>query len=83
MDTRKSYWQDGNQKGFEGAKRTGGKVRQEYRDNCLISETTNLSTTHSREFIEGWHEGFTDGIVAAMSQLIKKDDFGETIYMMK
>jgi len=38
MDRRKFYRQDGYQKGFEDAKRTGGNVRQEYIDNCLNTE---------------------------------------------
>ena len=75
MDRREYYREDGYQKGFEDAKRTGGKIRQEYIDNFLNTETRNLSTTDSREFIKGWHEGFTDGVGEAIFNLAKKDDF--------
>jgi hypothetical protein len=77
MDRGKYYRQDGYQKGFEDAKRTGGKVRQEYIDNYLNIETKDLSIAHSREFIEGWHEGFTDGVGEAIFNLAKKNEFWE------
>ena len=77
MDRRKHYRQDGYQKGFKDAKRTGGKIRQEYIDNLLITETKNLSTIESREFIKGWHEGFTDGVGEAIFDVAKKDFFWE------
>jgi hypothetical protein len=48
MDRRKHYRQDSYQKGFKDAKRTGGKIRQEYIDNYLNTETKNLSTTYSK-----------------------------------
>jgi hypothetical protein len=34
----------------------------------------NLSTAYTREFIEGWHEGFTDGVGEAIFNLARKDD---------
>ena len=75
MNKGKYYRQDGYQKGFEDAKRTGEKIRQEYIDNYLNIETKNLSITHSREFIEGWHEGFTDGVGEAIFNSAKKNEF--------
>ena len=75
MDRRKYNRQEGYQKGFEDAKRTGGNIRQEYIDNFLNTETKNLSTTDSREFIEGWHKGFTDGTGEAIFNLAKMEDF--------
>ena len=81
MDKESLYRQDGYQKGFDEARRTGGKVRKKYIDNCMKTETKNLPTRYSMEFIKGWYEGFTDGIAEVMSKLIKKDDFwGNHIY---
>ena len=77
MDRGKYYKQDGYQKGFEDAKRTGGNIKQEYIDNFLNTETKKLSTTDSRRFIEGWHEGFTDGVGEAIFNLAKKNEFWE------
>ena len=77
MDRRKFYRDDGYQKGFVEAKRTGGKIRQEYIDNYLHSETKKLSTAHAREFIEGWNEVFTDGVGEAIFNLAKEDEFWE------
>jgi hypothetical protein len=34
----------------------------------------NLSTAYTRELIEGWHEGFTDGVGEAIFNLARKDD---------
>ena len=75
MDKEGLYRQDGYKKGFDEARRTGGKVRKKYIDNCIKTETKNLSTIYSMEFIKGWHEGFTDGVAELMSKLVKKDDF--------
>ena len=81
MDKESLYRQDGYQKGFDEARRTGGKVRKKYIDNCMKTETKNLPTRYSMEFIKGWYEGFTDGIAEVMSKLIKKDEFwGNHIY---
>jgi len=76
MDKREYYKQDGYQKGFIDGKKTEGKVRQEYIDNYLHTETKYLSTEYTREFIKGWNEGFTDAVAELMSKLVKKDDFG-------
>ena len=82
MDTRKKFIrEDGYQKGFDEARRTGGKVRKNYIENCMKIETQNLSAIYSREFIKGWYEGFTDGVAAVISKLVKKDEFwGNNIY---
>lgn len=81
MDKESLYRQDGYQKGFDEARRTGGKVRKKYIDNCMKTETRNLSPRYSMEFIKGWYEGFTDGVAEVMAKLIKKDDFwGNHIY---
>jgi hypothetical protein len=75
MDNRDYYEQDGYQKGFDEARRTGGKVRKKYIDNYIKTETRNLPTIYAREFIKGWDKGFTDGVTKIMSRLVKKDDF--------
>ena len=75
MDKESLYRQDGYKKGFDEARRTEGKVRKKYIDNCIKTETQNLSSRYSMEFINGWHEGFTDGVAELMSKLVKKDDF--------
>ena len=76
MDKKEFYRDDGYQKGFIEAKRTGGKVRKKYVDNYMKTETQNLSSIYSVEFIKGWHEGFADGVAELLSKLIMKDDFG-------
>lgn len=63
MDRSEYYLQKAYQKGFEDARRTGGKITQENIDRYLTAETKKLSTAHSREFIEGWYRGFNDGAV--------------------
>jgi len=75
MEKERLYRQDGYQKGFDEARRTGGKIRRIYLDNYMKTETKNLSTIYSMEFIKGWYEGFTDGVAELMSKLVKKDDF--------
>lgn len=81
MDKKKLYREDGYQKGFEEAKRTGGKVKKNYIDNCIKNETRNLPSIYSMEFMRGWYEGFTDGVREVLSKLIQKDDFwGNHVY---
>ena len=81
MDERDYYEQDGYQKGFNEARRTGGNVRKKYIDNYIKTETKNLSTIYSREFVKGWDKGFTDGLAEVISSLVKRDDFwGNHIY---
>jgi hypothetical protein len=77
MDRERYYREDGYQKGFEDAKKTGGKIRQEYIDNYLHTETKNLSTEHTREFIEGWYKGFNDGVMKTACKLATNDEFWE------
>ena len=81
MDKESLYRQDGYKKGFDEARRTEGKVRKNYIDNCIKTETRNLSSRYSMEFTKGWHEGFTDGVAEIMYKLAKKDDFwGNHVY---
>lgn len=75
MHSHEYYRQEGLQKGFEDAKRTGGKLRQERIDQYLHCETKKLSHTFSKAFIEGWYAGFKDGIEEIELKSIKKDPF--------
>jgi hypothetical protein len=77
VDRSKYYRQDGYQQGFMDAKRTGGKIKQENIDKYLNTETKNLSTTHSRDFIKGWYEGFSEGVEKTICSLAQNDTFGE------
>jgi hypothetical protein len=71
MDSRIDYRQDGYQKGFIDGRRTGGKVNKTYVDNYLKDETQSLSTKDSLEFIKAWNEGFADGVIGALSKMLK------------
>ena len=71
MDSRIDYRQDGYQKGFTDGRRTGGKVNKTYVDNYLKDETQSLSTKDSLEFIKAWNEGFADGVIGALSKMLK------------
>ena len=78
MDSRKQYRQDGYQKGFCDGRRTGGKVRKAYIDNFFKDETENLSTADSFEFMEGWQEGFTDGVRGVINCMVKEEGLLKT-----
>ena len=73
MDSRNDYRQDGYQKGFVEGKRTGGKVNRSYVDNYLNDETQNLCTKNSLEFMKAWHEGFADGVIGLISNMVKQE----------
>jgi hypothetical protein len=76
MDICGFYLQEGYKKGFEDAKRTGGKITQEDIDRYLNAETRRLlSTAHLRDFIEGWYKGFNNGAAELTSKLVKKNGF--------
>jgi len=73
MEIKSDYRQDGYQKGFVEAKRTGGKIKKRYVDNCLKDETQSLATKDSLEFMKAWHEGFADGVIGALNMMVKKE----------
>ena len=73
MEIRSDYRQDGYQKGFIEGKRTGGKVNKKYVDNCLNDETQSLSSEDSLEFIKAWHEGFADGVIGLLDNMVKQE----------
>ena len=73
MEIKSDYRQDGYQKGFVEAKRTGGKINKRYVDNYLNDETQSLSTKDSLEFMKAWHEGFADGVIGAISNMVKQE----------
>ena len=75
MDRSEYYQQEGYQKGFEDAKRTGGRITQENIDRYLNAETRQLTAAHSQEFIEGWYKGFNDGAVEAACKLTTDSNF--------
>ena len=73
MDSKKLYKQDGYQKGFIEGKRTGGKVNKKYIENCLNDETQSLCSKDSLEFMKAWHEGFADGVIGLLDNMVKQD----------
>ena len=73
MEIRSEYRQDGYQKGFIEGKRTGGKVNKKYVDNCLNDETQSLCSKDSLEFIKAWHEGFADGVIGLLDNMVKQE----------
>ena len=73
MEIRSDYRHDGYQKGFIEGKRTGGKVNKKYVDNCLNDETQSLCSKDSLEFIKAWHEGFADGVIGLLDNMVKQE----------
>ena len=73
MDIRSDYKHDGYQKGLIEGKRTGGKVNKKYVDNCLNDETQSLSTKDSLEFMKAWNEGFADGVIGLLDNMVKQE----------
>ena len=73
MEIKSDYRQDGYQKGFVEAKRTDGKVNKRYVDNYLNDETQSLCTQDSLEFMKAWQEGFADGVIGLIGNMIKEE----------
>ena len=73
MEIRSDYRHDGYQKGLIEGKRTGGKVNKKYVDNCLNDETKSLSSKDSLEFMKAWHEGFADGVIGLLDNMVKQE----------
>ena len=73
MEIKSDYRQDGYQKGFVEGKRTGGKVNKSYVDNFLNDETQNLCTKDSLEFMKAWQEGFADGVIGLLDNMVKQE----------
>ncbi len=73
MNMELCYRDEGYQKGLVEAKRTGGKINKRYVNNYLNDETQSLSTKDSLEFMKAWHEGFADGVIGAISNMVKQE----------
>jgi hypothetical protein len=73
MEIKSDYRHDGYHKGFVEAKRTGGKINKKYVDNCLNDETQSLCTKDSLEFMKAWHDGFADGVIGLLSNMVKQE----------
>ena len=73
MEIKSDYRLDGYQKGFIEGKRTGGKVNKKYVDNCLNDETQSLCSKDSLEFMKAWHEGFADGVIGLLDNMVKQE----------
>jgi hypothetical protein len=67
------YKHEGYQKGLIEGKRTGGKVNKRYVDNYLNDETQNLCTKDSLEFMKAWHEGFADGVIGLINNMVMQE----------
>ena len=73
MESKSDYRQDGYHKGFTDGRRTSGKINKRYVDNYLNDETQSLSTKDSLEFMQAWHEGFADGVIDSISNMVKQE----------
>jgi hypothetical protein len=73
MEIRSDYSRDGYQKGLIEGKRTGGKINKKYVDNCLNDETQSLCSKDSLEFMKAWHEGFADGVIGLLDNMVKQE----------
>ncbi len=73
MEIKSDYRQDGYQKGLIEGKRTGGKVNKKYVDNCLNDETQSLCSKDSLEFMKAWQEGFADGVIGLLDNMVKQE----------
>ena len=73
MEIRSDYRHDGYQKGLIEGKRTGGKVNKKYVENCLNDETQSLCSKDSLEFMKAWHEGFADGVIGLLDNMVKQE----------
>ena len=73
MEIKSDYRHDGYQKGYIEGKRTGGKVNKKYVDNCLNDETQSLCSEDSLEFMKAWHEGFADGVIGLLDNMVKQE----------
>ena len=73
MEIKSDYRQDGYHKGFTDGRRAGGKVNKTYVDNILKDETQNLSTKDYLEFTKAWHEGFADGVIGLINNMVTQE----------
>ena len=73
MEIRIDYRQDGYQKGLIEGRRTGGKVNKKYVDNYLNDETQSLCSKDTLEFMKAWHEGFADGVIGLLDNMVKQE----------
>ena len=73
MEIINDYRQDGYQKGLVEGKRTGGKVNKRYVENCLNDETQSLCSKDSLAFMKAWHEGFADGVIGLLDNMVKQE----------
>jgi hypothetical protein len=73
MDLKRDCRLEGYQDGLTDAKRTGGKVSKKYMDNMFENKTQHLTPAESCEFINGWEDGFADGILGTLSKMVHKD----------
>ena len=73
MDSRTDYRQEGYHKGFIDGRRTGEKINKTYIDNYLKDKTQGLSTKDSLEFTKAWHEGFADGVIGEINNMVQKE----------
>jgi hypothetical protein len=75
MDRSEYFKQIGFEKGFEDARKTGGRRSQESIDKYLNAEVRKIPSNQSQEFIEGWHKGYKEGIGEVICKLATDDDF--------
>ncbi len=55
MNREHFYNNEEHQQGFIDGRRTEGKIKKQYLDNLLKSETQNLSNVESQKYETGWH----------------------------
>ena len=73
MDSTIDYRQEGYHKGFADGRRTGGKINKTFVDNYLSYETQKLSNEDALAFKKAWHEGFADGVIGEISNMVQDE----------
>ena len=73
MDLKRDCRLEGYQEGYDDGIRTGGKISKKYMDNLFENKKQQLTPAESCEFINGWEDGFADGILGTLSKMVHKD----------
>ena len=74
MKTTIDYRLAGYQDGFDDGKRTGGKVSKKYIDNLFKCKAQELTADDSCRYVEGWQDGFADGIHGTLKKMVREED---------
>ncbi|MBW2465970.1 MAG: hypothetical protein JRF02_01595 [Deltaproteobacteria bacterium] len=75
MSREKNYKEAGYRQGFADGRITGGKITRKYVDYLLETETRNLSVKDSKQYKDGWQDGFIDAVRGSIKDLIHEDGY--------